>query len=285
MMSTRPATGEAVALWPDGAPYANGQGSHDQPTLTAYWPLSLNEQDAPHPAVIICPGGGYGMLAPHEGEGYARWLSMFGIVCFVLEYRLGTQGYHHPVQRGEAARALRFVRAHAEAWNVDPARLGIMGSSAGGHLAATAMTHFDTGDAGAADTVDRASSRPDFGILCYPVITMGEHAHEGSRLNLFGEDRAADPDLIRELSAELNVTADTPPAFIWHTATDPVVPAIHALLFAGACDQMGVSYELHMYDRGPHGIGLDNGHLWTEALLTWLRVRRIARDVWSLQQT
>lgn len=208
---TRP----AIPLWPDPAPGALGTAEQDIPNLTPYLPDGAG---APGAAIVICPGGGYGGLAKHEGEGYALWLNEHGIAGLVVKYRLGSHGYRHPVMLGDAARAVRLVRAKASEWKLDPHRVGIMGSSAGGHLASTLLTHFDTGQAEAADPVDRQSSRPDLGILCYPVISMGPLTHQGSKKNLLGD--APSPALIDLLSNERQVTPQTPPCFVWHTWED-----------------------------------------------------------------
>src|SRR5580693_9034431 len=166
-----------VPLWPDGAPGALGTSSNDIPTLTAYLPDATNATGA---AMVICPGGGYAHLAPHEGNDYALWLNQHGVTCFVLKYRLGSNGYHYPAEFLDGERAMRWVRAHADEYKIDPKRIGIMGSSAGGHMASMLLTHFDSGDKNSADVIERQSSRPALGILCYPVITMGEFAHKGS---------------------------------------------------------------------------------------------------------
>src|SRR5438093_12230301 len=174
-----------LPLWPDGAPGALGKQDQDVPTLTPYLSESGMASGA---AMVILPGGGYGGLAPHEGKGYAEWVVTNGISCFVVKYRLGSQGYRHPRMLEDAARAVRVVRARAGEWKLDPKRVGIMGSSAGGHLASTLLTHFDAGSLGASDPVERQSSRPDVGILCYPVITMGPNTHQGSKNNLLGSE-------------------------------------------------------------------------------------------------
>ena len=161
-------------LWPDGAPGALGTADKDIPTLTPYLPEPAKATGA---AIVICPGGGYANLAAHEGAQYARFLNESGIAGFVLKYRLASGGYHHPAMLQDAARALRTVRACAGEWNLDPKRIGIMGSSAGGHLASTLLTHFDAGKPDAADPIERQSSRPDLGILCYAVIAMEGHTH------------------------------------------------------------------------------------------------------------
>jgi acetyl esterase/lipase len=264
-----------MPLWPDGAPGALGAGSNDIPTLTAFLPPADSATGA---AMVICPGGGYGALAPHEGRDYARWLNDQGIAGFVLKYRLGTAGYRHPRMLEDAARALRTVRFHAAEWKLDTNRIGIIGSSAGGHLASTLLTHFDTGRADAADPVDRVSCRPDLGVLCYPVISMGEISHHGSRDNLLGTN--ASPELIRELSNELHVTPQTPPCFLFHTDEDKAVPVENSLTFAAALRRAGVPFELHIYQKGPHGIGLGSRtydpskwHPWTHDARLWLKAQ------------
>ena len=261
-----------IPLWPDGAPGALGTSSNDIPTLTVYVPEVTN---ATRTAIVICPGGGYQGLAPFEGNDYALWLNQHGVTCFVLKYRLGSHGYRHPAMLEDAARAVRWVRANAEKYNLNVHHVGIMGSSAGGHLAATLMTHYDKGNPAAADAVEKVSSRPDFGVLCYPVITMvGEFAHKGSRDSLLGSN--APTKLARQLSAELNVTYETPPCFIWTTLADQGVPMENTLMFAQALRKNGVHFDLHVYERGPHGIGLmanppfTHPHQWTSDLLFWL---------------
>lgn len=267
-------------LWPGGAPGALGQQDKDIPTLTAYLPAPDRASGA---AVVICPGGGYGMLANHEGEHYARWLNEQGIAGFVLKYRLATGGYRHPAMLQDAARAVRTVRARAAEWKLDPQRVGIMGSSAGGHLASTLLTHFDAGRSDAADPVERQSSRPDLGILCYPVISMtAPFTHQGSKRNLLGPDPSA--DLAREVSSELQVRSNTPPCFIWHTWEDSGVPVENSLQFAESLRRHGVPFDLHVYERGPHGLGLGSRewnpaqrHPWTRDCAFWLKTRGFAR--------
>jgi hypothetical protein len=169
-----------IPLWPDGAPGALGTNDWDIPTVTPYLPEPGSATGA---AMVICPGGGYAHLAPHEGNDYALWLNQHGVTCFVLKYRLGSNGYHHPAMLQDAARAVRWVRANADDYKIDTHRVGIMGSSAGGHLASTLMTHFDGGDTNATDVIERQSSHPDLGILCYAVISLGKFAHQGSKVN------------------------------------------------------------------------------------------------------
>ena len=266
-----------VPLWPDGAPGALGTNANDIPTLTAYLPDATNASGA---AMVICPGGAYMHLAPHEGNDYALWLNQHGVTCFVLKYRLGTSGYRHPAMLNDASRAVRWVRAHADEFKVDAHRVGIMGSSAGGHLAATLLTHFDDGDTNAADVIERQSSRPDLGILCYPVISMGEFTHQGSKESLLGKN--PDPELVQLLSNELQVTSNTPPCFLWTTFEDTAVPIENSLLFAAALQKNHVPFDLHVYQKGGHGMGLKdkapfaNPHPWAGDCLFWLKEQKFA---------
>jgi acetyl esterase/lipase len=268
-----------LPLWPNGAPGALGISSNDVPTLTPYLP---DPGVATGAAIVVCPGGGYGGLADHEGRDYALWLSQNGVAGFVLKYRLGSHGYRHPAMLQDAARAVRLVRARAGDWQVDPKRVGIMGSSAGGHLASTLLTHFDAGKPDAGDPIERQSSRPDLGILCYAVITLGQHTHQGTKNNLLGKDPSS--ELVRWLSNELQVTKDTPPCFVWHTWEDTGVDVENSLGFAAALRQHRVPFDLHIYQKGAHGIGLQdkppfaNAHPWARDCLFWLRVQGFLRQ-------
>ncbi|HEU4386517.1 MAG TPA: alpha/beta hydrolase [Blastocatellia bacterium] len=267
-----------LPLWPDGAPGALGKTENDIPTLTPYFPAAGRANGT---AVVICPGGGYGHLAPHEGNDYALFLNQYGVTGFVLKYRLGSNGYHHPRMLEDAARAVRLVRAKAADWKIDPKRVGIMGSSAGGHLASTLLTHFDGGNSQSTDPIDRQSSRPDFGILCYAVISMGPLTHEGSKTNLLGKDPS--PDLVKLLSNELQVTSQTPPCFIWHTWEDTTVKVENSLEFAAALRRNGVLFDLHIYEKGRHGIGLAdkppfaNAHPWSRDLVFWMKAQGLVQ--------
>jgi acetyl esterase/lipase len=203
----------------------------------------------------------------------AEWLNSLGVTAFVLKYRLGPR-YHHPAPMQDAARAIRTVRARAVEWGLDPQRIGILGFSAGGHVASTAGTHFDSGKADAADPIERISSRPDLMILIYPVITMREKTHAGSKLNLIGA--APTPELITLLSNDEQVTKETPPAFLVHTMTDTAVPFENSLLFITALRKAGVPFEFHLYERGPHGFGLGTKDpilaTWPDRCADWLRL-------------
>lgn len=246
-----PSENNPFPLWTGDAPGALGHAEKDIPTLTPFFPEKGTANGA---AMIICPGGGYARLSPHEGEGYAHWLAGQGITCFVLKYRLGADGYRYPVELEDGARAVRLVRARASEWNLDPHRIGMIGSSAGGHLTSLVMTHFDAGNPDATDVIDRQSSRPDVAILCYPVITMGKFAHQGSKHLLLGTNPP--PAVVEETSSELQVKKDSPPCFIWSTDEDKTVPIENSLMFAEACRKARVPFELHVYQRGPHGQGL-----------------------------
>ena len=273
MFAQAPNLPKPELLWPNGAPGALGDADADKPTLTPYL---VPEGRGTGSAIVVCPGGGYQHLAlDHEGSQVAQWLNSIGVAAFVLQYRLGPR-YHHPIELGDAQRAIRTVRNRAAAYRVFPDRIGIMGFSAGGHLASTAATHFDAGNPDAADVIDRVSSRPDFAVLVYPVISLtAPYMHRGSRDNLLGPD--ADPRLVESLSNELQVTAATPPTFLFHTTTDTVVPVENSVLFYLALRKAGVPAEMHIYERGPHGVGLaatdEALSTWPARLADWLRVR------------
>ncbi len=262
---------EPIPLWPNGAPLAKGSAPADIPSIQIY---KAAQNLATGAAVVVCPGGGYGALADHEGYDYAKFLNGIGITVAVLKYRLAP--YQHPAPMLDASRAIRYLRFKADELKIDPTRIGIMGSSAGGHLTATAATHFDEGDKNAADPIDRVSSRPDVAILCYPVITMREDfTHKGSRKNLLGA--TPDPKLADLMSNEKQVTEKTPPTFIFHTMDDQSVMVENSLLFAEGLRKNKVPYEMHIYEHGRHGVGLapyDNAlNTWPKLLENWLRAR------------
>lgn len=240
-----------ILLWENGAPNAAGKEAIDIPTITPYL---VPKEAATGATIIVFPGGGYSHLSEiKEGSDVAKWLNSLGISAFVLKYRLGMK-YHQPNQLLDAARAVRMVRSRAKELGLDPNRIGILGFSAGGHLASTLGTHFDAGTPDAKDEIERVSSRPDVMILLYPVITMGEFTHSGSKLNLLGENPM--PELIKQYSNELQVTKDTPPTFLAHAVTDTAVPVENSLLFVEALRKAKVPFELHLYEHGPHGFGL-----------------------------
>jgi acetyl esterase/lipase len=269
LMTNHDTSVAAIVLWPDGAPGAVGSEPLDVPTLTPYLPP---KQKASGAAVIVCPGGGYNHLADHEGGPVGEWLSTLGITAFVLKYRFGPR-YRHPAPLLDAARAIRTVRARASEWGIDPKRIGILGFSAGGHLAATIGTHFDSGQAEASDPIERVSSRPDLMILIYPVITMRDFTHSGSKKMLLGDNPS--PDMVALLSNDEQVTKDTPPAFLVHTADDPGVPVENSLRFAAALRRNRVAVEIHIYEHGPHGFGLGGSDpilsTWPQRCAEWLR--------------
>ncbi len=260
-----------MPLWDGPAPGAQGSAPEDVPTLTMYMPRSTA---GPLTAVVLAPGGAYRVLAMnHEGRQTANYLNNLGVATFVVKYRLGPK-YHHPIELGDIQRAIRLVRAHAAEWHVATDRVGVMGYSAGGHLASTASTHFDAGDPNATDPVDRQSSRPDFAILGYPVISMTESwTHQGSKTNLLGD--APDPQLAASLSNDTQVTADTPPTFLFHTYADTTVPVENSVTYFMALRRAGVPAELHVFKDGPHGVGLafEDPVLgeWPTLLANWLR--------------
>jgi len=269
--------GQVIPLWSGAAPGALGGEDADVPTITVYLPRTMT---AAAPAMVVCPGGGYQNLASnHEGRQVANFLNSLGMAAFVLKYRLGPR-YHHPIELGDAQRAIRTLRSHAAEWRLDPARIGIMGFSAGGHLAMTASTWFDAGNAQAQDPVDRASSRPDVAVLGYPVISMtAAWTHRGSARNLLGE--TPDPSLANRLSGENAVMKDTPPTFIFQTNEDTAVPAENAIHYFLALRKAGVPAEMHVFEKGPHGVGLANDSPslspWSSLLATWLRGRGVIK--------
>jgi len=262
-------------LWPDGAPGAIGAEDADRPTLTIYLP-----EKASGAGIVVCPGGGYRNLAmDHEGRQIADWLNQLGIAAFVLKYRLGPR-YHHPAMIQDAQRAIRVVRYRAAEFSLAADRVGIWGFSAGGHLATTAATHFDRGVSDAPDPIARVSSRPDFAVLAYPVISFTtEFTHKGSLLHLLGEN--PDPKLVESLSNEKQVSRDTPPIFLFHTNEDKGVPPENSVLLYLALRRAGVPAEMHIYERGPHGVGLASKDAilgtWPARLADWFRTRGLLR--------
>ncbi len=268
---------DSISLWPEGeTPYAKASDSETgRPKIYPYLLSEASERNGC--AVIVCPGGGYGGLAAdHEGDQIARWMNDRGITAFVLHYRLSSGGHHFPTPLADVQRAIRLVRANAKEWNVDPNRIGVMGFSAGGHLSSMAVTKFDEAAYQHTDEVDAVSARPDFGVLCYPVITMTKDVmHKGSRKNLLGPDKVNDEQAAVDVSSERNVTEKTPPVFLIHTGEDTAVPPENAVLFYLALRKHKVPSELHIYQKGPHGVGLFQGDpilsTWSGHLHDWLR--------------
>jgi len=267
-----------VPLWGDKIPGPTSADPANIPTLTIHVPTKGNGT-----AVVVCPGGGYsGRAVGHEGKEIADWLTQRGVAAFILKYRTVNESkIKPPLEPGpmlDVQRAIRMVRSRSKEYQIDPQRIGVWGFSAGGHLASTAATHFDLGTADAADALDRVSCRPDFAILAYPVITMGASTHGGSKNNLLGPKPA--PEKLTFYSSEKQVTAQTPPTFLFHTAEDKAVPIENARLFKAACEKHGVPVELVEYEKGQHGVGLGtNSKLplveWPMRLETWLKSRAL----------
>jgi acetyl esterase/lipase len=268
---------QTIPLWTGAAPGALGTDEADIPAITVYLPRTVTPNT---PAVVVCPGGGYVSLAQnHEGRQVAAFLNSLGIAAFVLRYRLGPR-YHHPVELGDAQRAIRTLRAHAAEWRIDPARIGIIGFSAGGHLAITAGNLFDGGKPDATDPIERVGSRPDFVVLGYPVVSMTEPwTHQGSKTNLLGNN--PDAELAKSLSGELAVIKATPPTFIFQTNADTTVPAENSVHYYLALRKANVPAELHIFEKGPHGVGLANDDValseWSKLLANWLRGRGVVK--------
>ena len=238
------------------------------PTLTPY----LVSANTPTGAVVVLPGGGYGKKAAHEAAPVAEWLNQVGISAFVLDYRVAP--YRHPIPLLDARRAIQLVRSQAEQWSVDPRKVAVLGFSAGGHLASTTGTHFERIDQPEqpADRVSTFSYQPDALVLCYPVISFGEYAHTGSMENLLGPNPPA--ELRQSFSNQTQVSDQTPPTFLWHTAADQSVPVENSLMFANALSSHKIPFELHIFAEGVHGIGLAQDHPsarpWTDLCAKWL---------------
>jgi len=269
--TARGADPTVVPLWAAGAPDALGVTPDDQPSLTVYRPAKARATGA---AVVVFPGGGYDHLSlDREGAQVARWLNDLGIAAFVARYRVGPR-YRHPTMRLDALRAVRVVREGAARWGLDPHRVGVIGFSAGGHMAGTVGTRFAAGDSTSSDAIERVSARPDFMVLVYPVVTMGDrYGHRGSQVNLLGDSASA--NLVRETSVDLHVTADTPPTFLVATSDDATVPVENTTMLFRALRDAGVSTEMHVFQTGRHGFALAAGDsalsAWTRLCATWLR--------------
>ncbi|MEC7697011.1 MAG: family 16 glycoside hydrolase [Planctomycetota bacterium] len=265
---------QRIDLWRETPPHAKGDAEKDRPYLEAYLP---DPDFAVGTGVVVFPGGGYGALAKgHEGAEIARWLQSLGIAAVVCDYRHQGKGYRHPAPLEDAQQAIRMVRARAKDWNLKPDRIGAMGFSAGGHLASALATHFDDGDQSASDPVSQQSSRPDFLVLGYPLIALGQpYTHARSQRNLLGEN--PDVALLKKLSSEKQVTSDTPPVFLWHTGEDTGVVPEHSIAFYQALRNADVPVELHIYEQGRHGLGLarsvPTASDWTARCTAWMRSR------------
>lgn len=262
----------AVPLWTGAAPGALGDSAVDRPLVTPFLPPPGRATGA---AAVVFAGGGYLRISfDKEGAQAARWLTSNGVAAFVVRYRLGPR-YHHPAMLQDALRAVRVVRAGASTWGVDTSRIGVMGFSAGGHMASMAGTRFDAGTPTAPDPIDRVSSRPNFMLLVYPVITMERRlAHAGSRTRLLGAD-TTDAELVRRLSSETQVTRVTPPTFLVGSSDDTTVPVENSVRFYQALKANGVAVEMHLFEKGRHGfaLGLDDPALsiWSSLAATWMR--------------
>jgi acetyl esterase/lipase len=278
LITTLAAGGQRVPLWENDAPGQVDEGDDRdadplRPTLDVYLP---EEDKTVGTAIVICPGGGYGtLMMSYEGGEVAEFFQQRGVAAFVLRYRHAPR-YRHPIPGLDAARAIRFVRFHADRYRIAADRIGVMGFSAGGHLAATAATQWDRSHAESPDPIERTSSRPDFAVLCYAVISMDETVtHSGSRRNLLGENPSA--ELVRRMSLETQVNQDTPPVFILQTEEDQAVPAENSLRFFAALRRAGVPAELHVFGPGRHGIGLNRGpeptRVWPDLLIAWMTHR------------
>jgi acetyl esterase/lipase len=277
----------AILLWSGPAPLAVGDTSWDKPTITPFLVQNTKEKRA---AVVVCPGGGYGFLADdHEGKQAAEFLNKLGIHAFVLKSRIVKDGRTGPLGKApllDAQRAIRMVRAKADEWNIDVKKVGVMGFSAGGHLASTAGTHYDEGDPMAKDAIDKLSCKPDYIILAYPVVNLSDGVgHRGSRDNLLGKNATAEQ--IQEFSNDLHVNKNTSPTFLFHTNEDNAVIPENSIRFYQACKKNGVPVELHIYEKGKHGIGLGNDpkwngneksvSTWPDRLADWLKRRDISK--------
>lgn len=265
---------ETQLLWPSGAPGAVGNEKADRPTLTIYRSPADKRTGT---AIVICPGGGYAYLASsYEGHDVAAWFNSLGVTAAVLEYRVGPR-YRHPAPLEDARRAVRILRARAEEIGVAPDRIGLMGFSAGGHLAALAATRPLPPDENSADVVEKQASAINFLVLAYPVVSMREFAHAGSKDKLVGTQ--ADSKVITEVSPEIHVNANTPPTFLFHTDADTAVAAENSVLFYGALRKARVPAELHIFESGPHGVGLafkdPSLSAWPTLLANWLRSRHL----------
>lgn len=269
LATTLLAAEKAITLWPDGAPDALGTSAKDIPTLTPYLP-----QKPTGAAMLLIPGGSYSGIYEGQAEPFALWLNEQGLTVFVLRYRLGSAGYRYPAQLQDAVEAMLQIRGKAEKWKINPNRIGVMGFSAGGHLASTLINRPADGMLEGRDY--NINARPDLAILCYPVISMITKPHATSRKMLIGD--SPDEKLLRQTSSELQVKPGVPPVFLWHTMEDKMVPVEHAQLYAAALHANGVQHELHLYQHGDHGTGLiGTDHPWFADLLFWLRAQKFVR--------
>jgi len=275
---SEPQKPETVLLWQDGAPGALGTEAKDQPKLLVF---HAPKQQTASPAIVVCPGGGYGHLAmAHEGHEIAAWLNGIGITAAVLDYRHRGKGYGHPAPLLDAQRAMRLVRHHAGDWHVDAGKVGVLGFSAGGHLASSVSVHHDAGNKDAEDTIERQSCRPDFAVLCYAVLAFDESfTHKGSQRNLLGNSPSK--ELVHKMSSEKQVDKTTPPTFLWHTTSDRGVPPQNSVVYYLALLRHKVPCEMHLFEKGRHGVGLGKGlaaDRWPELCQRWLITRGVLKQ-------
>jgi acetyl esterase/lipase len=267
-------SGKVELLWPAGAPGAKGDQDGDKPTLTICLP---SQEKANGAAVVICPGGGYGHLSmDREGMQIAQWFNSIGVAGFILKYRHQGVGYGHPAPLQDVQRAIRTVRGRAAEWNIDSNRIGVIGFSAGGHLASSIGTHFQNNYYEARDAIDQNGCRPDFMMLIYPVITMDDsYTHSGSKKNLLGDN--PDPKLEENLSNEKQITAQTPPTFLVHSDADTTVPSENSINFYLGLRKAGVSAEMHIYQKGGHGSAIEAKYgvisSWPDRCAEWMKGR------------
>lgn len=253
-------------LWGDNIPYINSEFGAFEPEITPY---IVKNSDS---AIVVCAGGAYQMRAPHEGPQIAQWLNSIGVSAFVLDYRVAP--YKNPAPLCDVQRAIRFVRYNAEKYGIDAEKIGVMGFSAGGHLAGSASVHYDKKVYANVDDVDAVSARPNATILCYPVIDMFEYRHDGSRQNLIGENPIHEDKEL--MSLYMQVTKETPQAFLWHTSSDAAVPVENSLKYADALSKVQVPFEMHIYPLGRHGLGLAEEvpyvAQWSNSCMKWLKL-------------
>ena len=267
-------SGKVELLWPEGAPGAKGDKDGDKPTLTICLPPKELANGA---AVVICPGGGYGHLSmDREGMQIAQWFNSIGVAGFILKYRHHGVGYSYPAPLQDVQRAMRTARNRAAEWNIDPNRIGVIGFSAGGHLASSIGTHFQNNYYETHDAIDRNSCRPDFMMLIYPVITLDDsYTHSGSKRNLLGDN--PDPELVENLSNEKQITAQTPPTFLVHSNEDTTVPAENSIYFYLGLRKAGVPAEMHIYQKGGHGTAIEAKYgvisSWPDRCAEWMKGR------------
>jgi len=267
---------EVILLWPNGAPNALGTEAKDKPRVHVY--RANGSAKAPTPAIVICPGGGYGHLAMgHEGHQIAAWLNSIGVTGVILEYRHRGKGYGHPAPLQDVQRAMRLVRHHANDWHVDASKVGVLGFSAGGHLASSVSVHHDNGDAKSTNAIEQQSCRPDFSVLCYAVLAFGQpFTHKGSQRNLLGKQAPA--ELVAKMSSDRQVNATTPPTFLWHTTADSGVPPENSVAYYLALRKHKIPCEMHLFEKGRHGIGMGKGQAaeqWPELCKRWLITRGV----------